>query len=103
MLDGRTSLRPLLLEVTMFPGPLCSLSVLFIGHSLLMCILNPLTLLPPLTHLHNTRVIASIGLQCSLVGHPRSKIAFVRLAREQKLLHGFAFVVASHVEEVRKK
>src|SRR5258707_13759050 len=110
MLDGCTSLHPLLLEVMTFPGPLCSLPALFLGHSpgpcslsLLMCILNLLTLLPPLARLHNTCVIASVGFQCGLIGRPRSKIAFVRLAREQKLLHSFVFIVASHVEEVRKK
>src|SRR5258707_8587094 len=100
MLDRCTSLCPLLLEVTMFPGLLCSLPVLFLGCSpgpcslsLLTHVLDPLTLLPPLVHLHNMHVIASVGFQHSLVGHPRSKIAFVRLAREQKLLHGFAFIV----------
>src|SRR5258707_6894207 len=51
-LDGRTSLRPLLLKATTFPGPLCSLPALFLGHSpgpcslsLLMHVLNLLTLL----------------------------------------------------------
>src|SRR5258708_37276941 len=110
MLDRCTSLCPLLLEVTMFPGLLCSLPVLFLGCSpgpcslsLLTCVLDPLTLLPPLACLHNTCVIMSVGFQCGLIGRPRSKIAFVRLAREQKPLHSFTFVVASHVEEVRKK
>src|SRR5258708_2181150 len=110
MLDGCTSLCLLLLKATTFPGLLCSLPALFLGHSpgpcslsLLTCILDPLTLLPPLMCLHNTCVIALVGFQCSLVGHPQSKIAFIRLAREQKLLHGFVFIVASHVEEVRKK
>src|SRR5258707_3533748 len=45
MLNRHTSLCLLLLKVTMFPGPLCSLP---------MHILNLLTLLPPLTRLHNT-------------------------------------------------
>src|SRR5260221_13131346 len=101
MLDRHTSLHLHLLEVTMFPGLLCSLPVLFLSHSpgpcslsLLTCILDPLTLLPLLTHLHNTHVIALVGLQCGLIGCPRSKIAFVRLAREQKLPHSFIFVVA---------
>src|SRR5258708_33178505 len=110
MLDGRTSLCPLLLEATTFPGLLCSLPVLFLSHSPGPCslslpthVLDPLTLLPPLTCLHNMCVIALVGFQCGLVGHPQSEIAFIRLAREQKLLHSFAFIVASHVEEVRKK
>src|SRR5258707_10144863 len=110
MLDGCTSLHPLLLEATTFPGLLCSLPMLFLGHSPGPCslslpthVLDLLTLLPPLAHLHNTCVIMLVGFQCGLVGHPRSEIAFVRLAREQKLLHGFAFIVASHVEEVRRK
>src|SRR5258708_28968914 len=110
MLDGHTSLHPLLLEVTTFPGLLCSLPALFLSHSpgpcslsLLMRVLDLLTLLPPLVRLHNTHVITSVGFQHGLIGHPQSKIAFVRLAREQKLLHSFVFIVASHVEEVRKK
>src|SRR5258708_1505505 len=110
MLHRCTSLCPLLLKATTFPGPLCSLPVLFLGHrpgpcslSLLMRILDLLTLLPLLMRLHNTCVIVSVGFQCGLIGCPQSKIAFVRLAREQKLLHGFAFIVVSHVEEVRKK
>src|SRR5258708_32594070 len=109
MLNGHTSLHPLLLEVTTFPGPLCSLPALFLGHSpgpcslsLPMHILDPLTLLPLLTCLHNTHVIMSVGFQHGLIRHPLSKIAFARLAREQILLHGFVFIVASHVEEVRK-
>src|SRR5258708_4535770 len=87
MLDGCTSLCLLLLKVMMFPGPLCSLPALFLGHSpgpcslsLLTHILDLLTLLPLLTHLHNTHVIALVGFQCGLIGHPRSKIAFVRRA-----------------------
>src|SRR5258707_13625947 len=110
MLDGCTSLCLLLLKVMIFPGPLCSLPALFLGHSpgpcslsLLTHILDLLTLLPPLVRLHNTCVIASVGFQCGLVGCPQSKIAFIRLAREQKLPHGFVFIVASHVEEVSKK
>src|SRR5258705_393229 len=110
MLDGCTSLHPLLLKATTFPGLLCSLPTLFLGCSPGPCslslpthVLNPLTLLPPLTCLHNMHVIASVGFQHGLVGHPQSKIAFIRLAREQKLLHSFVFIVASHVEEVRKK
>src|SRR5258708_39304218 len=110
MLNRCTSLRPLLLEVTTFPGLLCSLPALFLSHSpgpcslsLPMRILDLLTLTPPLTCLHNMHVITSVGFQCGLIGHPRSKIAFIRLAREQKLLHSFVFIVASHVEEVRKK
>src|SRR5258708_26188552 len=50
MLDRCTSLHALLLKAMTFPGPLCSLSVLFLGHSpgpcslsLLMCILDLLT------------------------------------------------------------
>ncbi len=54
-------------------------------------------------HLHNMHVIMSVGFQHGLVGRPRSKVAFIRLAREQKLPHSFIFVVVSHVEEVRKK
>src|SRR5258708_38917794 len=110
MLNRHTSLHHPLLEVTTFPGPLCSLPVLFHGHSPGPCslslpthVLNLLTLLPLLVHLHNMHVIMSVGFQRSLIGHPWSKIAFVRLAREQKLPHGFIFIVTSHVEEVRKK
>ncbi len=94
MFDGCTSLCLLLLEAMTFPGPLCSL---------LTCILDLLTLLPPLVCLHNMCVIMLVGFQHSLISCPQSKIAFIRLAREQKLPHGFIFIVASHVEEVRKK
>src|SRR5258708_27397026 len=101
MFDRHTSLRLLLLEVTMFPGLLCSLPVLLLSHSpgpcslsLPMHVLDLLTLLPLLMCLHNMHVIALVGFQCSLVGHPQSEIAFIRLAREQKLPHGFIFIVA---------
>src|SRR5260370_38936157 len=94
MFDGCTSLCLLLLEVMMFPGPLCSLPVLLLGCSpgpcslsLLMHILDPLTLLPPLACLHNTHVITWVGFQHCLVGCRQSKIAFVRLASEEKLHH----------------
>src|SRR5258708_7393569 len=110
MFDGHTSLRLLLLEVTMFPGLLCSLPALLLSRSPGPCslslptrILNPLTLLPLLVCLHNMHVIALVGFQHGLISHPQSKIAFVRLAREQKLPHSFVFIVVSHVEEVRKK
>src|SRR5258708_356204 len=89
-----TALLPVLL-LGHSPGP-CSLS-------LLMHILDLLTLLPPLMHLHNMHVITLVDFQHSLIGHPQSEIAFIRLAREQKLPHGFVFIVASHEEEVRKK
>src|SRR5258708_22926335 len=65
--DGCTSLRLPLLESTTFPGPLCSLPALLLGRStgpgslsLPMCILNPLTLLPPLAPLHNMRATALV-------------------------------------------
>src|SRR5258707_899933 len=77
MLSRCTSLLLLLLEVMMFPGLLFSVPMLLFGHSLgscslslPMCILDLLTLLPPLVHLHNTHVIASVDLHHSLVGHP---------------------------------
>src|SRR5258708_15900499 len=108
--DRHTSLHLLLLKVTTFPGLLCSLPVLLLGHSpgpcslsLLMRVLNLLTLLPPLVRLHNMHVITLVGFQHGLVSHPQSKIAFVSLPRAQKLPHGFIFIVVSHVEEVRKK
>ena|SRR5258705_7827887 len=93
-LDRCTSLHLLLLEVMTFPGPLFSLP---------SCVLNPLTLLPPLACLHNMCVIMLVDFHRGLVGCPQSEIAFIRLAREQKLPHSFSFIVASHVEEVRKK
>src|SRR5258708_761435 len=87
--DGCTSLCLPLLKSMMFPGPLCSLPALLLGHStgpgslsLPTRVLNPLTLLPPLARLHNTHVIAPVGFQHGLVCSPRSEIAFVRLARE---------------------
>src|SRR5260221_4601342 len=80
MFNRCTSLCLLLLEATMLPGPLCSLPVLLLSHSpgpcslsLLTCILDLLTLLPPLTRLHNMCVITLLGFQHGLVGSPRSE------------------------------
>src|SRR5258708_38801678 len=87
--DGHTGLCLPLLELTTFPGLLCSLPVLLLGRStgpgslsLPTCVLDPLTLLPPLARLHNMRVIMLVGFPRGLIRSPRSEIAFVRLARE---------------------
>src|SRR5258708_4206290 len=87
--DRPTRLHLPLRESTTFPGLLCRLPALPLGHStgpgslsLLTRILNPLTLLPPLACLDDTHVIAPVGFQRGLVRSPRSEIAFVRLARE---------------------
>src|SRR5258708_6892234 len=87
--NRHTGLHLPLLELMMFPGPLCSLPALLLGRStgpgslsLPTRILNLLTLLPPLAHLHNTCVITLVGFQRGLIRSPRSEIAFIRLARE---------------------
>src|SRR5258708_12324205 len=89
--DGCTGLHLPLLELTTFPGPLCSLPALLLGRSmgpgslsLPTCILDPLTLLPLLTCLHNTHLIVPVGFQCGLVSSPPSQIPLVSLSREQK-------------------
>src|SRR5258708_8476399 len=90
-------------------GPLCSLPMLFIGHSphpcslsLVMHILNLLMLFPLLVSLHNMCVITSISLVGGLISHPQSVITLIRLMREKEFLHSFILVVMSHVDEGRK-
>src|SRR5258708_4134704 len=75
--NGHTSLCLLLLKVMTIPGSLFHLPVLLFGSSpgscslsCLTCVLELLTLLPPLTHLQNMHVITSIDFHRSLVGQP---------------------------------
>src|SRR5260221_1243348 len=79
--NGHASLRLLLLEAMTLPGLLFHLPVLLfsgspgscsLSHP--MCILKPLTLLPPLAHLQNTHLIMSIYFHHGLVGQPSRKV-----------------------------